>query len=332
MRLLAAAAALVISSGAYAADPAASKAEAPPPAKPLIAWPEPNFDVFGAGFDYAVGVKMQTDYISRGISQTAHRPSATAYGELRYGWLYAGVQPWNVSLPTRPLAELDVYGGIRPTWGPLTLDVGIIGYLYPRNQVQYFLGGTPLVNTFWTPGGIPTTARDPSYFEIYGKTTWALNDYLTIGTSTYYTPNWNNYGNQGLYNELNAKVTFGETGFSVSGAFGHSYLGQTNWRYGYSYVNPGQWYQNALFGTSYANGLKFASYNSWNLGASYTYKALTFDLRYYGSSMGQVACALNSSDPAANLPTAVALVGRSNWCGNRIVAALSIDFTSATFK
>ena len=52
-KFAAAAAALVLSTSAYAADLATKKADAPPPAKPLIAWPEPNFDVFGAGFDYA---------------------------------------------------------------------------------------------------------------------------------------------------------------------------------------------------------------------------------------------------------------------------------------
>jgi uncharacterized protein (TIGR02001 family) len=326
MRLIATAAALVISTSAFAADLANKKAEAPPPAKPLIAWPEPNFDVLGSGFDYAYGVKLQSDYVSRGISQTAHGPSATAYGELRYGWFYAGVQPWNVKLPTQTLAEVDLYGGIRPVWGPLTLDFGAIGYIYPANKTQYFLAGAFPVLTFFTPGGIPTTPRDPSYLEIYGKTTWAVNDYFSIGTSTYYAPNWNNYGAKGLYNELNAKVTFGETGFSVSGAFGHSYLGRGTWQYGYSYVDASQFY------TGYARGLKFASYNSWNAGISYNYKAATFDLRYYGSSMGSVACALNSSDPAANYAAANFGVGKSSWCGNRIVGAISIDFSSATFK
>ena len=59
-------------------------------------------------------------------SPTAGKPGATAYGELRYGWLYAGVQPWSVNLPTQPFGEVDLYGGIRPVWGSLTLDFGAI--------------------------------------------------------------------------------------------------------------------------------------------------------------------------------------------------------------
>ncbi|MDE2361546.1 MAG: TorF family putative porin [Hyphomicrobiales bacterium] len=327
MRILTAAAALLMSASAYAADLPTKKApDAPPPEKPLIAWPTPNFDVFGSGFDYAFGAKLQSDDMFRGVSQTGHRPSGTAYGELHYGWLYAGVQPWNVKLPTQPLMELDLYGGIRPTWGPLTLDFGALYYKYPSNKTQYYLGGTPAVATFFTIGGIPTTARDPSFLELYAKGTWAINDYLTIGANTNYDPNWNNYGAKGLYSEINAKITFGETGFSTSGAFGHYYLGRSSWLYGYSYVDPSQFY------TGYARGFKFASYNSWNVGVSYNYKVATFDLRYYGSSLGKSGCAINTSDPAANYAASIAGVGKSSWCGNAIVGSISVDFTSASFK
>jgi len=326
-KFAAAAAALVLSTSAYAADMGGKKAEAPPPAKPLIAWPEPNFDVFGSGFDYAYGVKFQTDYVNRGISNTAGKPGATAYGELRYGWLYAGVQPWSVNLPTQPFGEVDLYGGIRPVWGSLTLDFGAIYYAYPGNKTRYFLAGAggPVL-PFFTPGAAPTTAANPSFVEFYAKSTWAINDYLSIGTATYYAPNWNNYGAKALYNELNAKVTFGETGFSASGAFGHQYLGRATWQYGFSYVDNRQFFDGV------PRGFKFASYNTWNVGVSYNYKVATLDLRYYGSSLGKEGCAINTSDPGANLSTALIGVGKSGWCGNRFMASLSVDFSSATFK
>ncbi len=320
------AAALCLSAGAYAADLGGKKADAPPPPKPLIAWPEPNFDVFGAGFDYAFGVKLQSNYVSRGISQTANGPSATAYAELRYGWLYAGVQPWNVKLPTQPSAEVDVYAGIRPVWGPLTLDFGVIDYLYPGNTTRYYLAGTPPVATWALSGGTPTTSHDPSFYELYAKATWQLNDWIALGGAAYYAPNWNNYKARALYTELNAKLSVPDTGFSISGAFGHVYLGRANVQYGWSYVDSAQAF------TGVARGFKFASYNTWNIGASYTYKAVTFDARYHGSSQGKVACAINTSDPAANWSTALTGVGRSGWCGHKFVAGVSVDFSSSTFK
>ena len=56
----------------------------------------------------------------------AHEPPSggLAYGELREGWFYLGGDILNVTLPTSPVGQLDIYGGVRPTWGPLTFDFG----------------------------------------------------------------------------------------------------------------------------------------------------------------------------------------------------------------
>ena len=142
----------LMSGAAFAADvPAAPE---PAPAAPAI-----SFDPLASGFDYAFGAKAMSDYISRGITQSAHRPSGTAYGELRYGWFYGGVQPWSVNLPQDPTAEVDLYGGIRPSFGPVNLDFGAIYYAYPGSHTQYFINGTFVpggtILPFFTPGSIP---------------------------------------------------------------------------------------------------------------------------------------------------------------------------------
>jgi hypothetical protein len=316
------------------------EAKAPAPAeKPLIALPEPNLDFLSAGFDYAYGAKFMSDYLVRGISNSAHRPAGNVYGELRYGWLYAGTSVTNVTLPTSPLAEVDIYGGIRPTWGPLTLDFGAIYYAYPSNHQQWWLfAGAPPVATFRQAlGAAPTTAFDPSYVEIYFKPSWALNDYLTLGGQLAYAPSWNNYGAHALYSEINAKVTpFANTdysGFSISGAFGHYYLGMATTQYGQSYIDPDPF----VFANGFSagtKGFKFASYNTWNVGASYNWNMVTLDLRYYDSNLTRAGCFINTSDPSGNFVAALSPIGQSSssWCGQRFVASLSIDFTSATFK
>lgn len=339
------AAAALIANSAFAADMAMKKkAPEEPPAKPLIAWPEPNFDVLSAGFDYAYGAKFMSDYIVRGISNSAHRPAGNAYGELRYGWFYSGVSATNVTLPTSPLAEVDIYGGIRPTWGPLTLDFGAIYYAYPSNHQQWFIGGVVPVTTFKNSyAALPTTAFDPSYVEIYFKPSWAVNDYLTLGGQVAYDPNWNNYNAHALYSEINAKVTpFANTdysGFSLSGAFGHYYIGNSSAAYGGSYIDPDVFFlatQNFLgTGILGTKGFKFASYNTWNVGASYNWNMVTLDLRYYDFNLTRAGCFLNTSDPSGNFVASVnTLTGQSSssWCGSRFVASLSIDFSSATFK
>ena len=60
------------------------------PAAFTIAVPQSNFDILTGGFGYSAGVQFMSDNIWRGISLTALRPGALAYGELREGWFYLG--------------------------------------------------------------------------------------------------------------------------------------------------------------------------------------------------------------------------------------------------
>lgn len=295
-------AASVLSSGAYAAD---LGTQAPPPPAPAPASTE--------GFDYAFGGKLQSDYISRGITQTNHQPGVTAYGELRYNLgdtqFYAGTQLWSVKLPTDPVAEVDLYGGVRQTFGPVTVDVGGIYYEYPNNTQQYFVSPWGFTKTHPWYWGVPTTAKDPSYYEIYAKPSWTVNDTLTLGANLYYSPNWTNVHADETYLSGTAKVAL-PSNFSISGEFGHEFLGTSSIEYGPT---------------------KYVSYNTWNAGISYVYKVFTLDVRYYGTSLNPTECYINSSDPAGNVVGQVAS-GRSNWCGNRVMASLSFDLTSANLK
>src|SRR5262245_52480642 len=73
-------------------------------------------------WDLAFGAGLTSDYIFRGISQSNHNPSVNAYFEPRYNvspylQLYAGVAGSSISFPNRAAAEIDGYGGIRPTFG-----------------------------------------------------------------------------------------------------------------------------------------------------------------------------------------------------------------------
>ena len=45
--------------------------------------------------------------------------------------LYVGVAGESISFPNRAAAEIDIYGGIRPTFGMFAFDIGAWGYLYP---------------------------------------------------------------------------------------------------------------------------------------------------------------------------------------------------------
>ena len=289
---------------------------------PSLALPQPNFDVLGGGFGYSSGVQFMSENIWRGISLTNHRPGALAYGELREGWFYIGGDVLNVTLPTSPTAQLDIYGGVRPVWGPLTFDFGVVYHGRPGNQQQWFLGGALPVLTYPTPGGMPTTPFDQSFVEIYAKPSWALNDYLTIGAEFDYSPSWANYNAHALYSSGNAKVSLPGTGVSVSGAFGHYFLGMGDATYGPSYIQPG---------IKGIQGFKLSSYNTWNIGASYKWKIVTFDVRYYDTTLTRKGCFTNVANPAGNYAAAVWGQGYSDWCEARVMGSVRVDFDSTLF-
>src|SRR5437016_4208468 len=95
------AAALFGSSSAIAADMPV-KAAAPPPSP----------------WDLAFGGGLMSDYIFRGITQSNHKPSVTAYFEPRYNFNkdlqgYVGISGESISFPNRAAAEIDLYAGIR---------------------------------------------------------------------------------------------------------------------------------------------------------------------------------------------------------------------------
>src|SRR5246500_3198350 len=135
--LLATALALVLAGSAALAADLPVKAKAPPPA-PFDPW------------DFAFGSAVMSDYIFRGVTQSNHQPSVAAYFEPRYNvnkdlQLYVGTSAESISFANRAAAEVDVYGGIRPTFGAAAFDFGVWGYLYP--------GGSCADNTLTPVGG-----------------------------------------------------------------------------------------------------------------------------------------------------------------------------------
>src|SRR6202162_6747853 len=130
MKILTSAAVLVLgvmATSAFAAD-MRLKAKAPEP--PPSPW------------DVAFGSALMNDYNFRGITQSDHKPSVAAYFEPRYNvtkdlQLYVGVSGESISFANRAAAEIDVYCGIRPTFGAFALDIGVWGYLYPGGTCQF---------------------------------------------------------------------------------------------------------------------------------------------------------------------------------------------------
>src|SRR5216684_4217148 len=258
------AAMLAVTGSAFAADMPMKALKAPPPA-PFDPW------------DIAFGGAIMSDYVFRGVTQSNHQPSVAAYFEPRYNvnkdlQLYIGTSVESISFSNRAAAEVDVYGGIRPTFGMFAFDFGLWGYLYP--------GGSCADNviTPFGPGGgvcpVSTTTiyladgnvmkKNVSFFEAYGKLNYTINDNWTFGVNEYYSPNFLNSGAWGDYASITGKYTAPSTvfgcsgvGMYVSGEFGRQFLGTSDAFYGVA---------------GFPLGIKYADYNTWNIGIGFTYK------------------------------------------------------------
>src|ERR1700688_4817683 len=118
-RVVLVAAVLAMTGAASAADMPLKAVKAPAPA-PFDPW------------DIAFGASAMNDYIFRGVTQSNHNPSVAAYFEPRYNvskdlQLYIGTSGESISFANRAAAEIDIYGGIRPTFGAFAFDFRVLG-------------------------------------------------------------------------------------------------------------------------------------------------------------------------------------------------------------
>ena len=318
-KLFCSAAALWVAAGsAFAAD---LSLKAPPKPAPFDPW------------DIAFGGGIMSDYVFRGITQSNHNPSVTGYFEPRYNLkkdlqLYVGTSAESISFANHAAAEIDVYGGIRPTFGSLALDFGVWGYLYPGGQCQEsFPGGVAVC-----PSGSPLALgpdftqikQNLSFYEAYGKVNWTINGNLALGANEFYTPSFQNSGAWGDYASVMAKATAPAAWFGSSGvgAYASAEIGR-------------QWFgtTDAFYRVTAAPvGIPYPSYNTWNIGIAFTYKVFTLDLRYSDTNLSKGDCAALTSAFNANIPGNFTPINPngfgSNWCGAVGVARLSADLTA----
>ncbi|OYY71186.1 TorF family putative porin [Sphingomonas sp. 28-63-12] len=210
--------------------------------------PPPAFTVNGTA-------TVTSDYRFRGISQTdkngAIQGSITVTHE---SGLYASV--WASSVDNYVTAagdyvngtsagqasvEMDLIGGFKKTFGGTTFDIGALYYVYPKTK----LAGDPTSSDFIEP-----------YFDI--SHTFGV---LTAKATVNYAPKQKalslnqigpSHDNVYLAGDFSAGIP--KTPISLSAHIAHSF--------GPSWLTIG-------------NG-----YTDWNLGASYTWKALTFTAQY----------------------------------------------------
>jgi len=325
--ILTAVAAVALATPALAADMKV-KAPAAPEAPP-------------SPWDVAFGGGIASDYIFRGITQSNHRPSVAAYFEPRYNvtkdlQYYVGIASESISFPNRAAAEVDIFGGFRPTFGPLALDFGGWYYWYPGGQcfnasVNPVFGLDCLAN-----GNLPLNGnvikRDLSFAEGFAKGTFTVNDQVTLAGAVFYSPSVLNSGAPGTYVSGGAKFTAPSSampegwGFYLSGEAGHWFLGTSdNFYCTQTGVVPG-------CTPPFQNGIPYRSYTTWNVGIAITRSVFTLDFRYFDTDMNKGDCNAFTSDHTARFSgdfTAINPAGfGSNWCSASFVVTGKFDLTA----
>jgi uncharacterized protein (TIGR02001 family) len=249
------------------------------PALSNPARPAPRTDT-ASTFDIKIITSVTSDYNFRGYTLSDHRPSISANLEATYNILFAAVNAASVRVPMVSQLQMTDYAGIRPVFGPLTVETGVAYYSYPGSSI------------------------DISYPEYYVAPSYALSPKLTVGLNAYYAPNYSRTGAWENYDSIAAKYTF-DSGLAISGELGRQSFGTTN-------------------ATATAPAQKLPDYTYWNVGFSYNYKALTFDLRYIATTLSKQSCFLITG-------TGQALAG-SNGCSPAVVATLSLNTALSDLK
>lgn len=136
-----------------------------------------------------------TDYVFRGVSQTAEEAQIFGGVDLTAGQFYAGAWASNVDFGDSTDAEVDLYAGFKPTLGAVSLDFAGIYYGYLNDD------------------------NDWSYFELKGAASIAAGP-GSLGAAVYWTPDATGPGDiDAVYYEVNGALPISER-VSVSGAVG----------------------------------------------------------------------------------------------------------------
>lgn len=284
-------------------------------------------------WDLAFGAGVYSDYNFRGISQTNRGPAVNVYFEPRYNvndmlQVYAGVAGWNVDFANRARGEIDIYGGIRPTFGKLALDFGIWYYYYPGGTCynasvpgECALNGNLNADQWNLIGGAANgnvIKKDLSFLEYYAKASYTFTDNIAAGVAFYYDQDWLNFGFDAKYLSGNVKLTAPSNwlptgyGLYLSGEVGRYWLGTTD---------------NFYF------NVRLPDYTTWNVGIGLTYKVFTVDLRYYDTDLSEGQCNAITSDFNATYSPTNVIAGLnpsglgSKWCGQQYVISLKADLT-----
>ncbi len=157
-----------------------------------------------------------SDYIFRGVSQTANGPAVFGSARVTTDEFYAGVGAENVNFHNSINAEYDLSAGWAPKINGFSLDLGAIRYGYMNENAHTHIDTV----------------------EFKGIVSHDLGP-ITLGAAVFYTPNYFGTGKDGTYFEgrasykitdsLSASAALGRQAVSAGGSY-------TTWNAGLGYA------------------------------------------------------------------------------------------------
>ncbi len=145
--------------------------------------------------EWSGNVALTTDYVWRGVTQSAGDWAIQGGFDYSNGMFYAGTWASNVDFGdgTDTNMEIDFYGGLAgETDAGLGWDVGVIYYAYPDSS-----------------------DTDLDFTEVYGALSYGLTEQFGVGGSVNWDPD-----NQNVFIEANAALAISDM-FSVDGQVGN---------------------------------------------------------------------------------------------------------------
>jgi hypothetical protein len=245
------------------------------------------------------GGSAGTDYIDRGTTLSAHRPSVGGFADVQAGDLYVRGEINSVKLPSAPIAEINIGGGVRHTFGPLRIDLNAMLSHYPHE----ILDGRPTDTDFWE-STFEWFYEVKRGFELNGQLAWAPN----IGK----TGAWSDYAEMGFSVALPAPAILRDVVPYFSSGFG---------RYWFGHVTPA------------TGGYRLPAHNYLHAGIELVRAPYSLDLRFHDTSLSKESCFVFTGDPTATLGGTVDAISnpkglQSDWCGAAFVATLTVEMES----
>lgn len=185
--------------------------------------------------EWSGNVAITSDYVFRGISQTDGAPTVSGGFDWASDSFYVGTWASGVDFGDGTSTEIDVYAGFTPTVGVFDLDLGAIYYIYPDAPDE----------------------PEQNFVELYAGASTTVGEFLDLGASVAYSPEFYYETGQAFYYAASAGVPLGEM-FGLDATVGYS---------------------------SGDEDEGFTDYVDYSVGVTTSYEGFDFDLRFISTDL-----------------------------------------------